>query len=290
VLPTFNAAYYFTDDFLVRVGYGKGLTRAAPDALNPSISVNPSTGVGSRGNPDLKPFTADSFDLSLEKYFSSTAYASAAVFYKKVDGFVLGVDSCVTVPNVPAYSGTTVNSCPAGQYRITTSVNAEKGSAKGVELAAQTFFDFLPEPFQDFGVQGSFSYVKTELPLLLNGRRVVERQPFQSNVSWNLAALYENDRVSARVVYTYRSDFILFGASANPVDGRYIKGYGLLDASVNFNLRKDLTLSLTASNILNKAPNRYVGEPDNGYDTPILRQAFLNGRIVGVSLRYKFGG
>jgi len=290
VLPTFNAAYYFTPDTLLRFGYGKGLTRAAPGDLNPSISVNASTGVGSRGNPNLKPFTADSFDLSLEKYFSSNGYASAALFYKKIDGFALGVDGCMTVPNVPAYSGTTANSCPTGQYRITTTVNAEQGTAKGVEIAAQTFFDFLPGPLKNFGASGSFTYVKTELPLMLNGQRVVSRQPFQSNISWNLAAMYENDLVSARLVYTYRSDFVLFGTSANPIDGRYVKGYGLLDASVNFNVRKDLTLSLTASNITNQAANRYVGEPDNGYDSGILRQGYLNGRIYSVSLRYRFGG
>jgi hypothetical protein len=35
----------------------------------------------------------------------------------------------------------------------------------------------------------------------------------------------------------------------------------------------DLTLSLTASNLTNKAPIRYVGEPDNGYDTNISGQS-----------------
>ncbi|CAN7435207.1 TonB-dependent receptor [Phenylobacterium sp. LjRoot225] len=290
VLPTFNVAYYFTPDTLLRFGYGKGLTRPSSGDLTPSITVNSFTGLGNGGNPNLKPFTADSFDLSFEKYFSSNGYASAALFYKKIDGFVLGADTCLTVPNAPAYTGTISNNCPAGQYRITTSVNAEKGSAKGVELAAQTFFDFLPGQFKNFGVQGSFSYVKTELPVMLSGRRVVTRQPFQSNISWNVAGLYENDLVSARLVYTYRSDFVLFGTSANPIDGRYIKGYGLLDASVNFNLNKSLTLSLNASNLLNKAPNRYVGEPDNGYDSGILRQGYLNGRIYSVGLRYRFGG
>ncbi|MGH1557121.1 hypothetical protein ACRAWD_03515 [Caulobacter segnis] len=78
--------------------------------------------------------------------------------------------------------------------------------------------------------------------------------------------------------------------AANPIDGRYVKGYGLLDASVNLNLRDDLSLSITASNLTNKAPNRYVGEPGSGYETGILRQYFMNGRIYGLSLRYKFGG
>jgi TonB-dependent receptor len=295
VLPTFNVTGYITPDTLVRFGYGQGLTRPSVGDINPSISVNSTNGTGSQGNADLAPLRADSYDLSLEHYFNGTSYISAAVFYKKIDGFVLGVDNCQTVATAPPYAGTTSNSCSNGQYRITTPVNADPGTAKGVELAFQTFFDygFLPDVLKNFGVQGSYTHVKTELPVKLlgpSGPTTIVRQPFQSDDNYSIAGLYENGFMSARLVYTYRSDFVLFGVSANPIDGRYLKGYGLLDASVNFNLRKDLTLSLTASNLTNKAPQRYVGEPDNGYDTDILRQAYANGRIYGVSLRYKFGG
>jgi iron complex outermembrane recepter protein len=292
ILPSLNVTGYITPDTLLRFGYGKGLSRANVGDLNPSITVNLVNGTGSQGNPDLKPFRADSFDLSFEKYFSSAAYVSAAVFYKDIKGFVVGVDQCQTVATAPPYTGAATNSCPTGQYRITQSVNAEKGSAKGVELAAQTFFDydFVPELLKNFGVQASYTHVKTKLPVILAGQRVVVRQPFQSDDNYSVAALYENDFVSARLVYTYRSDFVLFGSSANPIDGRYIKGYGIVDASVNFNIRPDLTLSLNASNLTNESPDRYIGEPDNGYDTGILRQPYVNGRSFGVSLRYRFGG
>jgi iron complex outermembrane receptor protein len=296
VLPTFNITGYITPDTLVRFGYGQGLTRPSVGDINPTISVQQhADGTGSQGNADLAPLRADSYDLSFEKYFNGASYISAAVFYKKIDGFVLGVENCQAVPTAAPITPPQANSCPTGQYRVTTPVNADPGTAKGVEFAFQTFFDydFLPDILKNFGVQGSYTHVKTELPVKLlgaNGPTTIVRQPFQSDDNYSIAGLYENGFMSARLVYTYRSDFVLFGVSANPIDGRYLKGYGLLDASVNFNLRKDLTLSLTASNITNKAPQRYVGEPDNGYDTDILRQAYANGRIYGVSLRYKFGG
>jgi TonB-dependent receptor len=290
VLPSLNVTGYITPDTLLRFGYGKGLTRASAGDLNPTISVNTTNGTGSQGNPDLKPYRADSYDLSFEKYFTSTAYVSAALFYKDIKGFAIGVEQCQTVPTAPPYSGGAPNTCPTGQYRVTQPVNAEAGSAKGLELAGQTFFTFLPGIWQNFGVQASYTKVKTKLPIVISGQRVVVRQPFQSDDNYSIAGLYEDSRMSARLVYTYRSDYILFGASANPIDGRYLKGYGLLDASVNFNIRSDLTLSVNASNIMNKAPIRYVGEPGHGYNTDILRQYFVNGRSYGVSLRYRFGG
>ncbi|MEH0194101.1 TonB-dependent receptor [Caulobacter sp. CCNWLY153] len=288
VLPTLNLAGYIQDDLLLRFGFGKGMTRPSVGDINPTVTVNLTSGTGSQGNANLQPLRAYSYDLSLEKYFGPTSYVSAAAFYKRVDGFPIGIESCQTVATSQPYSGVTPNNCPTGQFRITQTQNADPGFAKGVEFAAQTFFDydFLPRALHDFGVQGSYTWVKTELPL---GAMKV-RQPFQSDQNWSLAGLYENKTVSARLVYTSRSDYVLFGISPNPIDGRYLKGYGLLDASVNLNLRDDLTLSLTASNLTNKAPIRYVGEPDGGYGTDILRQYFMNGRVYGISLRYKFGG
>ncbi|MGH1557122.1 TonB-dependent receptor domain-containing protein [Caulobacter segnis] len=171
VLPTLNVTGYITDDLLLRFGYGKSLTRPSVGDINPTVSVNVTNGTGSQGNANLAPLRATSYDLSLEKYFSKSAYASAAMFYKKVDGFTLGVEACQTVATAPAYAGTTPNNCATGQYRVTQSVNADPGYAKGVELAAQTFFDydFVPDFLHNFGVQGSYTWVKTELPVLLAG-------------------------------------------------------------------------------------------------------------------------
>lgn len=290
VLPSFNVTGYITPDTLVRFGYGKGITRPDVGALNPAIVVNDTTGTGSVGNPDLRPQKADSYDLSLEHYFSRGNYVSLGLFYKKIDGFFSGVEECVTVPTAPPYSGVNPNNCGTGQYRITRQVNAEQGSAKGVEVAVQTFFDydFVPKFLQNFGVAGSYTFVKTENPVLIGGQIVQTRQPFTSDHSWSLAGMYEDSFLSARLVYTWRSDFVLFGVASNPIDGRYVGASGTLDASVNFKLPHNFTLSLTASNITNQGADRFVGEP-GANALPYERQHFVNGRIFGATLRYSLG-
>jgi TonB-dependent receptor len=293
-LPSVNVVGYITRNTLLRLGYGKGITRPDMGALNPAIVVNTATGAASAGNPDLKPQKADSYDISLEHYFGAANYVSVDGFYKKIDGFFSGISQCQTVSSAPAYDPTVTNvsnNCQNGQYFVTQTVNALQGSAKGVEATLQTFFDFdfVPRPLHNFGVAASYTYVKTKNPILISGMIVNTPQPFTSKNSWSVAGLYENKLLSARVVYTYRSDFVLFGISNNPVDGRYVKGYGILDASVNFNLPHNFGLSLTASNILNQGSNRYVGEP-GVYATPFERQHYMNGRIFGASLRYKLGG
>ncbi|MRV70292.1 TonB-dependent receptor [Duganella sp. FT92W] len=290
-LPSFNAAYDVTPDTIARFAYGRGLTRAALDSLNPSISVNPSNGTGNVGNPDLRPLLANSIDLSLEHYFSKTNYVSAALFNKDIKGFFNAINQCQTVATAPAYTGPD-NGCTGGQYMVGKTVNAEKGYARGLEVAGQYFFDNSVDWLKNFGVSGSYTYVKTSVPLNFGTnaapRIVSTPQPFQSKDSFSLAGMYEDQKLSARLVYTWRSPSILFGASANPIDARYIGSYGILDGAINYELVKNLTLSFNASNITDKALNRFVGEPGS-YETGLERQHYANGRTFSLGLRYKFG-
>ncbi len=287
VLPSFNITGYLTRDTLLRFGYAKGITRASLGELNPAVTFNPTLGTASAGNPNLKPLQADSFDISLEHYFSPLSYVSAGVFYKKIKGFPFGRQECVSIPGSPVPQST--QCADPNQYTLTIRDNAEKGNAKGIEVAGQTFFDFLPAPLSNFGVAGSFTYLTTKNPILMSGEIVETPMPFQSKYNWSASAMYEDDFMSARLVYTYRSDFVLFNIDPWPIFGRYVKGYGILDAALNFNLPHNLTLSFTASNITNNGPHRYVGEPGR-YATDFQNQHYVNGRVFGAGLRWKFGG
>jgi iron complex outermembrane recepter protein len=291
-LPSFNASYDVAKDTIARFAYGRGMTRADLAALNPTISVNLTNGTGNLGNPELRPLVANSVDLSLEHYFNKTNYVSAALFNKDIKGFFNSINECRTVETAPAYTGTENNGCTGGQYMVGKTVNAEQGFARGLEIAGQYFFDNGAEWLKNFGVAGSYTYVKTSVPLNFGSNaapRIVDTpQPFQSKNSYSLAGMYEDQKLSARLVYTWRSPSILFGASANPIDARYIGSYGILDGAINYELVKNLTLSFNASNITDKALNRFVGEPGT-YATGLERQHYANGRTFALGLRYKFG-
>ena len=167
-----------------------------------------------------------------------------------------------------------------------------QGFAKGIELSGQYFFDKNAGWLQNFGVSGSYTYLDTSTPINFGtaaAPRIVNlQQPFQSKNNYTISAMYEDDKLSARLIYTWRSDQILFGASANPIDGRYIHAYGILDGSVNYKVDDRLTLSFNAGNITNKALNRYVGEP-GAYATDVERQHYANGRTFTAGLRYTYG-
>ncbi|SFU56592.1 TonB-dependent receptor [Pseudoduganella namucuonensis] len=293
-LPTFNATYDISKESLVRFAYGRGMTRAGIGDLNPSISgVNTSTGTANVGNPDLRPLVADSFDLSLEHYFSKTNYASLAVFDKQIDGFFNNLLSCQTLDPAVAgpYTGSVGNGCSGGQYSVSKRVNAEKGYARGVEVAGQYFFDGAEGILKNFGVSGSYTYVTTANPLNFGtaaAPRVVRMaQPFQSKHNYSVSGMYEDKKLSARLAYTWRSMSLFNDVAINPIDSRSIDAYGILDGSINYEIADNLTLSFNAKNITNKALHRYIGEPD--YKTGIELQHYGNGRTFVLGLRYKFG-
>lgn len=290
-LPSLNVTYYFDPNLLLRFGYSKGITRPGYGDLNPSISVNSAAGTGSIGNANQNPLRADNYDLSFEKYFGPTSYVSFAVFDKELDGFTYGVNSCETVSLVPDPS-ITVSPCTGNQYLITRIVNAGAGYARGAEFAFQTFFDFLPGAWSHFGAIGSFSYVDASNDVNFGTaaapRIVAQPLPFQSKYNYSLQGLYDDGKLSARLIYTWRSDQVLFGASVNPIDGRAIGEYGILDFSLNYKLNDALSVTLNGNNLTDKGLDRFVGEP--GLNTGIERQHYQNGRTYSIGVRYKFGG
>ena len=293
-LPSLNATYDLTKDFLVRFGYGRGMTRPLTGDLNPFVSGNTGNGTGREGNPALHPQVANSFDLSLERYFSATNYAAVALFDKEIKGFFNDVLDCRTLPSwiVPAYNGKDPNGCDNGQYMVSHRVNGEAGFVRGIEVSGQWFFDKEVNWLKNFGVAGSYTYVDTSNPVNAGTAAVqhiiVTPMGFVSKNATSASFMYEDKTMSARLVYTWRSSQALNQVNGStPFGSSYVKAFGMLDASFNYNIDDHLTLSVSGSNLTNTSTQRYVGQALTR-ETELENQGFVNGRIFRAGLRYKF--
>ena len=281
VLPSFNLRARFTDELQLRLGASRVLTRPGFSSLTPSLTLVPAQGAGSGGNPFLRPFTADQIDASLEYYFSRTGSASIAGFYKWVDAFLsTQIESNVDVGGI--------------LYNITRPSNSGKGYVRGVEVGGQTFFDFLPGAFDGFGVQANYTFVDSDTPTLLAGQRLPLAN--LSRHSYNVSALYDKYGLSARVAYNWRSRFFestFAGATvASGVAGVapavippgpvYRKAYGWLDASINYDINDQFTLTFEGSNLLRTRRQSYYTVETRFNDQTIDDRQFLAG------VRFKF--
>jgi iron complex outermembrane receptor protein len=88
VLPSANLRYELIPNKLILRATATSVA-AAPDLskIAPSMSLNT---VADRiaGNPNLKPYTAQQYDLGLEWYISRVNYLSATFWRKDIQGFI----------------------------------------------------------------------------------------------------------------------------------------------------------------------------------------------------------
>jgi iron complex outermembrane receptor protein len=182
------------------------LVCASGPGCAPGSTVNPWSASG--GNPNLKPWRADAFDVAYEWYINRTTYFSIAGFYKDLETYIYqrtdvfdftGIPRPSTASAIPAG----VNISPLGQ--ITLPANGNGGTIKGVEFSGALDFGTILEPLNGLGVIGSVSLTESDLNPADNGQEV--RIPGLSGTIYNITGYYENGGFQARASYRYRSAF-----------------------------------------------------------------------------------
>ena len=239
VLPTLNLTADLGNGKLLRFAAGVQIARPTLTDLRNSLAVSenqnivPKIEIGSSGNPRLKPYKADTFDVSFEKYFQSKAYFSAAVFYKNLSSYIApltnvaydytALNAAIGLVPTPPPSG----SGPIGIY--TTTVNGSGGNVRGLELAGSLPFSMLADWLEGFGITASYSSTlsSVQLPNLigLNPSQQVPNDgatislPGLSHINEKAVFYYERAGFSAFVADNYRSAYI--GSVANSQIGGY---------------------------------------------------------------------
>jgi TonB-dependent receptor len=278
-LPSLNLNIHLTDTLQWRFAASKALTRPNFDQLNPTLSLSTpnasgaNTLTGTAGNPNLQPMKAKQYDTSLEWYYNPTSMLYGALFYKSVDGFIAnGIFN-------ETYNGQV--------YQVTRPVNGDNGVIKGAEAGYQTFFDFLPEPFNGLGLQANYTYVYSKAPSPsatdTSGRPLQVPLEGLSKNSYNLILMYEKGPVSARVAYNWRSQWVETtagnGTGNLPI---YDKSFGQVDASVTYHVTDAFSLTGAAVNLTNTKRSTIFGLDSRP------RDAQINDRLFSLKAQFTF--
>lgn len=232
-LPSFNASIGLVPDVLIaRVGAAKVMARPRPTDLVPNANCVFDEAGGTlpntctAGNPELKPYRANQYDINLSWYPNRDTLVSAAVFYKDIKSFI--------IPNVTTFN---VDLFGDGElFDVRQPVNGKGARITGLELSAQTAFTFLPAPFDGFGIQVNYTYSKADNVGLFSQLTGEELDfPGLSKHSYNIIGYYDRDWLNVRVAWNARSKYLRSPAerSGNPV---YADGTGYLDAKATFRI------------------------------------------------------
>lgn len=161
IYPSLNASYQLTKNIIARAGYARTIGR--PDLPNimpgATISANPdASGVKTITvvNIGLKPWTANSYDLSLESYLFKDGYGSIGFFQKDIADFFGSTRRPATAAEIAQYGG-----APNEAYDIISTLNAGDARISGFELGYKQALTFLPDWAR--GVQAFVNYTKLDL-------------------------------------------------------------------------------------------------------------------------------
>ncbi|KQN74350.1 TonB-dependent receptor [Sphingomonas sp. Leaf67] len=269
-LPSINARLSLTERLLLRFAASKVITRPTLSDLSPrqTIQTNPGNETIRRGNPDLQPFRAKQAELGAEWYFAPNSLLNAAVFYKDIESFVTLVTTAQVVDQV--------------SFQVTVPGNGNGAKVKGFEVGyRQSFDNWLPAPFDGFGVQTSFNYTESDANYTNTVANVSFGLEGLSKYSYSLVGFYEKYGLSARAAYTYRDNFLQVASGRNG-EPEYFDAYGQLDVSLSYDVGSHFTVFADAIN-LNSAKEFIYSVSENR--TKEYRQT---GRRVSAGVRVRF--
>ena len=221
ILPSLNLALDLPNDQKVRLGAAVTVARPRMDEMGggAGYSVTPDTGTPTEGpngellywtrngggNPELRPWEANTYDLSWEKYFGDNqGYVSLAAYYKDLKTYI------VQETFLFDFTGFEL---PQGDYALadanrfgaaTQRVNGSGGYIKGIEATVSLPFAIFSDALEGFGL--IVSGAKNDSSIRVNGEDIDVPGLSQSVV--NTTVYFERAGFSARVSNRRRGEFV----------------------------------------------------------------------------------
>jgi len=271
ILPSVNLAFDLTEDVVLRFAAARVMARPDYTDVTSRVNLNLGSLSGGVGNPLIDPYRANQYDLSLEWYHGEGAAVAVALYYKDVKSFI--TDHPITrrfivqAGTSPGAGCTEVGvqrfDCP---FTLNERINGGGGEIQGAE------FGVTQPIWGGFGVQANYTYTDAKAD---NGDPI----PGNSKDAFNVIAYFENQLLSARLAYNYRSEFFVAFDRTTRLSQEATES---LDASVNVNVLDYLTLTFEAQNLTEEEITQFADfsyRPRAIYDNGITYYA-------GVRFRY----
>ena len=256
-LPSAVYTFEAADNLRFRLGYAKALGRPNYPVMAGAETIDEANLTITRANTDIRPRLSDSFDIGMDWFIAPGQYFSVAAFHKII------ANQISTVTTEEQIDGET--------WTVRQPVNLDEVKVSGLEISyTDDKFEFLPAPFDGLGITANLTILDGQDGPAAGGNLIS-----QPDYLFNIAALYSNGPVSAKLTYNYVDDR---PTSATRNEYRYDQ----LDAQVRLQVTEQVQVQVEGRNILNN--------PRKNYDVELNRlreiNDFGNSWWFGVSFRY----
>ncbi len=281
LLPSMDAKLELTDNLILRFDASRTLTRPSLALLNPVLNVGNGQRIGalsaSGGNPNLKPYLADNFDIGAEWYYKRNSYLSVGVFLKNVSNFVVGG---VTRQAINGLVDPTTGQLAS--FAVTQQVNGPDATVRGVELAWQQVFGDT-----GFGFQANATFVNTNRPY--DDKNISQTGFAVTGLanSANFVGFYDKGGFQFRTALNWRDKYLLqFGQNQNTgsfgAEPTFVDQSFQVDLTTSYDVNKHFSVFGEALNINNNQQSTH-----GRYDNQLL-DVFDYGRRYTAGIRYRF--
>lgn len=272
--PSAQARYELEQDALVRASFSSTIARPGFQQINPAVVVSDSDNTISTGNPNLKPTTANSFDLSYEKYLAHGGIFSLGIFDKQIKNYIVATNY-----NQYFQATNTQYAGLSGETAISSWANTSSGFARGVEVNYMQKFKELPDFWSGFGVDVNFTLNDSGTEIHPGTTSML---PSTSRNNGNLEVFYEHDALELRLGANYVSSSLwAIGGNANTPD-TYAATRLQVDFGGSYTVNNNYSIYFAAKNMTNTPLKFYEGTPDR----PIQREFYGPTFLAGVNFKY----
>ncbi len=313
ILPSLNLNFALAGDMNLRLAAASTVARPPMDYMagGTSFSTANDTSQGypnggtiyywnaTGGNPHLKPWKANAYDLSFEKYFGKKGYISAALYYKQITSYiyyknvltdftgVLLPGQTTTSDPVPCVPGNCYNKADANRMGYSgEQSNGEGGYVKGIELTASIPGELINPVLDGFGIVISGAYNQSQIKP--DGVNKIPLPGLSPRVI-NTTVYYDKHGFSARI--SQRSRGAWLGQVPNfdsSLGSQWIAAEKVIDAQVGYNFNdgplKGFSVNFSGYNLTDQPFVIYAGK---GQTQNIIKYENYGADYM-LSLGYKF--
>ena len=300
LLPSANLIFEIGEDRFLRVAAARTLARARMDQMRASRTFNYNASLddpaapgsntpaydpmnppftGSGGNPELRPWIANVFDVSFEQYFGRSAYFSIAGFYKELESYIYDQ----TVPF--DYTGYAPLTAVYRTGTVSTPQNGQGGEIYGVEASVSMPFEMIHPSLEGFGGFLSVSQTESNIETSPGSSNPI---PGLSETVANATVYYEKDGFQARISNRYRSEFL--GEVAGFGNGRtfrQVAAESVVDAQIGYEFQSGPLEGFSALFQVNNLTDEPFYTYENNDERRIIDHQ-VYGRTFSFGINYRY--
>jgi outer membrane receptor for ferrienterochelin and colicin len=274
LLPAVGLIFNVIENMNLRFSYGKTLARPNFREIAPFKNYDFRGGDSYVGNPSLERTLIDNYDIRWEWFTRPGEIYSVSLFYKRfnnpIEAKILdGVNKILSWSNVP------------------------RADVEGVEVEARKNLNFISPSLSNFVFGGNFSYIWSKVDI--DSKELKDIQTYEPNASSTrpfqgqspyLVNLYlnfddDNSGWSASIFYNVFGKRLATVGSVGAPDV-YEKPFNMLNASVSKKLFQNISLKISAKNILNSKVEKYQEFKGNEF----IYSSYRIGSGIAVELKY----